>query len=169
VTFHSTEVRHAYRLESKAWCVVVDDEVIEQLKALRAERAPNETGGIIVGYTDHVSRTIYVVDVLEAPSDSLEEEAGFVRGTDGLNALWKQVQAKTAYVVNYIGEWHSHPPRHGASPSWDDLVLVAHLGDVLARDGEPALMMIIAEDELSIFVCESEGSTALITPVALVR
>ena len=72
-------------------------------------------------------------------------------------------------VVNYIGEWHSHPPRHGASPSWDDLTLVAELGDVLARDGEPALMMIKAEHEFSVFVCESDGTTARISPAMPTR
>jgi integrative and conjugative element protein (TIGR02256 family) len=156
-------VRPTHLFESADWRVVLDDGIIERLRALRAERAPKETGGIIVGYTDQVSRTIYVVDVHPAPGDSVEEAVGFVRGVDGLHAAWKEVQERTASIVNYIGEWHSHPPQHGASPSWDDMTLVAQLGEVLARDGEPALMVIIAEDQFSIFVSASDGTTTLIT------
>ena len=169
VTVHSVPVRTSHRFVSENWQVVLDDEISERLRALRAERTPKETGGIIVGYTDHVSRTIYVVDVLSAPSDSVEETAGFVRGVDGLQAAWKEVQERTGFIVNYIGEWHSHPPRHDASPSWDDMTLIAQLGEVLARDGEPALMMIIGEGEPSICVCESDGSTACIAAAWMLR
>jgi len=169
VTVHSSPVRATYSFESENWRVILDDEIVERLRALRAERTPNETGGIIVGYTDHVSRTLYVVDVLPAPSDRVEEAAGFVRGADGLHTAWKEVQERTGFIVNYIGEWHSHPPRHGASPSWDDMTLVAQLGEVLARDGEPALMVILGEGELSISVCESDGSTARISAACLLR
>lgn len=169
VTLHSAPVRATHSFESENWRVVLDDEIVERLRALRGERTPNETGGIIVGYTDQVSRTIYVVDVLPAPSDSVEEAGGFVRGVDGLQTAWKEVQERTGFIVNYIGEWHSHPPRHGASPSWDDMTLVAQLGDVLSGDGEPALMMIIGEGELSICVCESDGSTARVSSAGRLR
>jgi proteasome lid subunit RPN8/RPN11 len=169
VVLHSTAVRAVHRFESGSWQIVLDDEVIENLLALRAARAPKETGGIIAGYTDHVTRTIYVVDVLPAPPDSVEEEDVFVRGADRLHEEWRQIQDKTASIVTYVGEWHSHPPQHGATPSWEDMSLVAHLGQVLAHDGEPALMMIIAESEFSMFVCEADRTSARISVAGLSR
>ncbi|MBK9031551.1 MAG: Mov34/MPN/PAD-1 family protein [Myxococcales bacterium] len=101
--------------------MVLDDEVIDRMLELRAQRTPKETGGIIVGYTDHVARTIYVVDVLPPPADSVEGEASFVRGADGLTAAWKAVQTRTANIVTYLGEWHSHPrsmARRRAGTTW---------------------------------------------------
>jgi hypothetical protein len=169
VRLYSEPVRSPHALRCGDWRVVLDDEVVERLRALRFERTPKETGGIIVGYSDHVSRIVYIVDVLPAPSDSIEEAAGFVRGTDGLHAGWKEIQERTAFIVNYIGEWHSHPPGHGASPSRDDMTLVAYLGEILARDGEPALMIVVAEEDLSISIYESDGSTARISAAAIWR
>lgn len=116
-----------------------------KLRCLRSEKLPVETGGVIVGYIDHQSRTVFVVDVLRAPSDSKESADGFIRGKDGLKEAVDDVAARTMKMVRYIGDWHSHPPRAPAMPSRDDHLLSAHLASKLAADGDPALMIIVGD------------------------
>lgn len=128
------------------WTVVSHEGVSEKLRARRAARLPNETGGVIVGYVDHPLTSVFVVDVLAAPTDSKESRTGFVRGADGLSASLKLISDRTAGIVGYIGEWHSHPPRHSPRPSGDDILLLAHCAQTLALDGVPALMLIVGED-----------------------
>jgi hypothetical protein len=66
-----------------------------------------------------------------------------VRGSDGLEDALNRVQQRTVFIVGYIGEWHSHPPFYPARPSGDDCKLIQYLADVLKRDGDPALMVIV--------------------------
>ena len=41
------------------------------------------------------------------------------RGIDGLADAVKEASRRTAGVVGYLGEWHSHPRGHSAKPSRD--------------------------------------------------
>ena len=51
-------------------------------------------------------------------------------------------------MVGYIGEWHSHPPGHSASPSRDDIEQLVHLTLGMAEDGLPAIQLIVGEQDL---------------------
>lgn len=130
---------------SRDWNIVACMGIEGKLRRLRNAKLPVETGGVIVGYIDHQSRTIFVVDVLPAPPDSIESATGFIRGKEGLKESLDDISARTMAIVHYIGEWHSHPPRVASTPSSDDLYLSAHLAAALAADGDPALMIIVGD------------------------
>lgn len=136
-------VQDPIREARDTWTVVSHAGISAKLNALRAAKLPAETGGLIVGYIDHPLRRIFIVDVLPAPSDSEGTRSGFVRGTDGLLKVLDTIRDRTAGIVGYLGEWHSHPPRHTPRPSRDDVNLLVHCAMVLARDGVPALMVIV--------------------------
>lgn len=136
-------VQDPIREKRDAWTVVSHVGISAKLNALRAAKLPSETGGLIVGYMDHPLKRIFVVDVLPAPSDSEGTPFGFVRGADGLLKVLDAIRDRTAGIVDYLGEWHSHPPFHTPCPSGDDVNLLAHCATVLARDGVPALMVIV--------------------------
>lgn len=125
------------------WNVCWDDGIVEKLISYRHAGLPNETGGVILGYIDHKIKTINVVDVLAAPPDSEKKSNGFIRGTKGLQEVLTDVGNRTANIVGYIGEWHSHPPFSSAYPSQTDRELIARLTEMLKLDGQPALMIII--------------------------
>jgi integrative and conjugative element protein (TIGR02256 family) len=127
------------------WTIASYRGLDRKLRRLRDEKLPVETGGVIVGYIDHQSRTVFVVDVLRAPPDSKESADGFIRGKDGLKEAVDDVATRTMKMVRYIGDWHSHPPRASTAPSWDDRLLSAHLASELAADGDPALMIIVGD------------------------
>lgn len=146
------QVMPVFRNLISGWTVVWDCEVKSKLKKFRIANAPNETGGVIVGFIDHIQNMIYVVDVLPAPPDSEGTPSGFIRGVEGLKTRIEDIGRRTALVVGYIGEWHSHPPFCSARPSGLDRRLLQFLGDQLAEDGHPALMMIVGSDDVHLSV-----------------
>lgn len=154
VVAQEISVRETVHTTSAAWQVICDTGIQEQLRAIRRAHLPNETGGVIIGYIDQKLKAIYVVDVLPAPPDSEADPTGFTRGVDGLEASLQEVARRTANIVGYIGEWHSHPPSVSARPSQTDRCLIKKLSEILAQDGLPALMLIVGEEEFSLSVRE---------------
>jgi hypothetical protein len=57
---------------------------------------------------------------------------------------------RTAGVVGYLGEWHSHPPRHSAHPSRDDMLQLVYLALGMSDEGLPAVSLIVGEDDIQI-------------------
>jgi len=139
------------------WRVIWDEGLARKLRQLRVRSLPNETGGVILGYVDQKRDAIHLVDVLPAPLDSDANRTGFTRGAAELPEAVAEAAARTANIVGYLGEWHSHPRHSSAAPSADDQALLAYLADTLAQDGMPALMLIVADADMSITI--KEGST----------
>ena len=81
----------------------------KRVRKLRDNNLPNETGGILIGYHDMVQKSVYIVDALPAPIDSVGTPISFLRGTAGVIEELERIAAYTANNVGYIGEWHSHP------------------------------------------------------------
>lgn len=128
---------------SNGWQVIWDEGTREKMQAMRLAAIPSETGGVVVGYVDQKLRSIYIVDILPAPVDSEANPTEFIRGVEGLKNRIQEISHQTLGLVNYIGEWHSHPEFATAKPSPTDRTLIRELADILAMDGQPALMVII--------------------------
>lgn len=127
--------------------LVWDEGLRSKIRAMRDEGLPSETGGILLGYFDLKNRRIYAVDALPAPPDSQRSQSEFARGSEGLESKVNAAKSRTANIVGYIGEWHSHPRGIQASPSGLDIRLLVHLAIMLRQDGLPALILIVGEDE----------------------
>jgi integrative and conjugative element protein (TIGR02256 family) len=136
------------------WQVLWDEGLATKLRQLRDRSLPSETGGVILGYVDQKRDAIHLVDVLPAPMDSDSNRTGFTRGATGLPEAIAEAAARTANIVGYLGEWHSHPRHASAAPSAADQALLAYLADTLALDGMPALMLIVADGDMSITIKE---------------
>ena len=128
----------------------IDSGVEQQLQLLRTQCLPNETGGVLLGYYDFNIGAAVVVAGLPAPSDSKSSPGSFKRGVTGLAEAVNEASRRTSGIVGYIGEWHSHPPGHSASPSRDDLVQLAYLALGMADDGLPAVQLIVGESSIEI-------------------
>lgn len=127
--------------------LVWDDGLRSKVRELRQQALPSETGGVLLGYFDLTQKSVFVVDVLPPPPDSQGDTSGFSRGTEGLAKAISEAQRRTANIVGYLGEWHSHPPGSTATASSADVLQLAHLGIELHRDGLPALMLIVGEQD----------------------
>ena len=67
----------------------------------------------------------------------------------------EEARRRTAGILDYIGEWHSHPEFTTAYPSAIDRLLIKQLAEALALDGQLALMVIVGSaGEMSISVKE---------------
>ncbi|KVL50684.1 thiamine biosynthesis protein ThiF [Burkholderia cepacia] len=128
----------------------IDTGVEAELRSLRKDAFPNETGGILLGYHDFNVGAAVVVAGLSAPPDSVSTPTSFKRGTAGVADAVAEAHRRTNGVVGYIGEWHSHPPGCSASPSREDLVQLAHLAHGMLDDGLPAVQLIIGEEDVRI-------------------
>lgn len=145
-------------LEVDGWTVLVREEVIAAIDGARAAAGENETGGILVGAWDRQRRRAYIVGHYDPPPDSQHSPTGFVRGMVGVYQTVQEVEDATAMNLSYIGEWHSHPPRHDSRPSEDDGRLLRWIGDVLAFSDVPPLMGICGDDGFRVIVGRIEAS-----------
>lgn len=150
VSVHDVAPTTERRLDFGDLAVFYDDGLAAHLKALRLAALPNETGGVLLGYHDFNVGAVVLVDALPAPSDSHASPGSFERGTSGLTKAVNEAAARTAGIVGYVGEWHSHPRGHSANPSPDDLIQLAELSLGMHADGLPALQLIVGESDIQV-------------------
>lgn len=154
VTVNDVSVSPEQCMELGDFRVFIDHGVEHQLRALRTEGFPNETGGILLGYYDFNIDAVIVVAGLPAAPDSQGTPHSFKRGVVGQVEALKEAAKRTGGMVSYIGDWHSHPPGHSAAPSQDDLIQLAHLALGMADDGLPAVQLIVGERDMRILQAE---------------
>ncbi len=138
--------------EVGGWTVCSDPRFFNRIAELRRAKLPNETGGVLLGSFDLERKIIYLVDTVPSPPDSKEWPTLYIRGSEGLAAEVRRVSETTGGMLQYVGEWHSHPRGVPPLPSSDDCTVFAWLTDLMDRDGFPAVMMIAADRENIVFV-----------------
>ena len=151
VSPHSVQLMPPCDWKSAHLTVFSDEGLVAKLRRMRAESLPRETGGILVGYHDLNLNEIHIVDALPPPPDSHHSEGHFIRGVAGLSEQHSEIQNRTANVVGYVGEWHSHPPGHSSRQSPDDLVQVMKLTLGMAEDGLPFVQLIVGEHDVAVY------------------
>jgi len=149
----SIEARSVTEFKLSVWTVVLDDGLRERLTQNREDKLPNETGGVLLGSFDLEREILYIVDTLPSPPDSEEKTDLYIRGCSGLRDAVADVDAKTGGMLEYIGEWHSHPRGASTTPSDYDVAAFGWLTALMSKDGLPAVMMIVGDaDEVSLFI-----------------
>ncbi len=73
------------------WVFWSDMRLIDRLATLRQGKLPNETGGVLIGSMDLDTKTVYVVDTIPSPPDSVEWPTLYIRGCRGLRSLVDQM------------------------------------------------------------------------------
>lgn len=135
------------------WTVLYDAELLKTIRGLRAQRLPNETGGILLGAFDVERKTIYVIDTIPSPVDSEERQTLYIRGCEGLREQLEVARRETFDQLEYVGEWHSHPDGASCLPSGADLTVLDWLTGHMETDGLPGILMIACErDQLAVMV-----------------
>ena len=139
-------------LEVAGWTIAVSEDVLARAARARAAAAPNETGGIVVGAWDRRLHKGYIVAVLDAPPDSIASSTGFKRGSVGVWHELSHIAEVTAANLTYVGEWHTHPPRHDSNPSGDDTLLMRWIDEEVTLSDVPAIMLIAGDDGVRLCV-----------------
>jgi hypothetical protein len=127
------------------WTLIVDEHVIQRLSDLRMCKLPNETGGVLIGSYDLARKTVYVVDTVPSPPDSVAWPTMYIRGSAGLADEVKRINSVTDGQLEYVGEWHSHPDGCSCLPSEDDILVFSWLTENMGDAGLPALMAIAGQ------------------------
>ena len=96
-----------------------------------------ETGGIILGRVSEIAKTIYVVDVINAPSDSTRSATAFVLGKQGVRSQLFDYGQLHSWSIYCLGTWHNH--LRGSGPSSIDINTSKSVG--IARI-TPSLLLI---------------------------
>ena len=143
VSFDGTPV---IRTRSDEWKIVYDEELVSNIMAVRSEKLPNETGGVLLGVTDINASSIHIVHALTQPEDSLGTPSGFERGVFDLRDQVSKAMTTTMDQVRYVGEWHSHPEGALATPSRTDIEQLNWLKSEMEIEGLKGLIAIAAGD-----------------------
>jgi integrative and conjugative element protein (TIGR02256 family) len=133
--------------EAGPWTFHISKTLIRDMAKMRDTKLPNETGGCLVGMWDTESGVIHLVGALPAPPDSKATPTSFTRGVEGQKAEITTISQKTAGMLGYVGEWHSHPRWASTMPSEDDITLYGWMKQHMDEEGYPAVMLIIGDDK----------------------
>lgn len=128
------------------WQIRVSRYAYEDMIRLMQTRAPNETGGALVGSVFQYAKTVVITGIVPAPSDSTEEVDRFVLGTDGLEQRITSITRKSSGRVTYVGTWHSHPC--GRTASRTDQATYMRLRRL--RSGEPTVCLVVSRDGVAL-------------------
>jgi hypothetical protein len=140
--------------------LVTDERFTAMVRQLRGEKLPRETGGVLLGCWDLTRKLVYVVHTIISPPDSKERSCLYIRGVAGLREAVELAKARTGHMLQYLGEWHSHPDGYGAAPSKDDYNVWAWVKEKTQEDGYPPVMLIAGERDLTWFVGSVAKSTS---------
>lgn len=106
---HRIEVPQYYCFNVDTWkvriCEQAYKDVVEQAKVAGCY----ETGGYLLGQCNLKTKTIYVIDTIEAPEDTIHRGDYLVLGKMGIRKKLSQVERRSGATFGYVGEWHSHP------------------------------------------------------------
>lgn len=132
---------------SGIWTVFTDETVLDAIRKARARKLPKETGGVLLGSFDIERRLVFVSDMITSPADSKEWPTLYVRGCAGLKTRLDAAVNDTQGGLEYVGEWHSHPPRYRSQMSTQDKKALETLTAEMQKDGRPGVMLIVGTDE----------------------
>jgi hypothetical protein len=163
VTAHSIAVGGITTVNALDWKITISEILLSKIRAMRTEKLPVETGGVLFGTVDLLKLRIDLVEAWPQPPGSKGTVVGFTRGTRGLKTAVEVAISKTLDQIRYVGEWHSHPRRTSTRPSNIDLGQIVDLTDTLSVDECPALMVIVGDAGVSVHLGASmtiEGTDA---------
>lgn len=98
------------------WNIRILGNIEKDIRDLSSVNPELENGGIIAGQICHLSKTIYVTYLLEAPEGTKRTASTLDINTDGLAPIFDEIHKKTNGQVTFLGTWHSHTEASPPSP-----------------------------------------------------
>ena len=144
VVRYSARPQEVFKRTFGNWTLLYDSKLIAKISTARNNKLPKETGGVLIGTFDLHRKIVYAVDTILSPPDSEEWPTVYIRGCTGLKAEVDKIKKTTLGMLDYVGEWHSHPG-YGTRPSGDDLLAFEWLVEIMDICGQPSLMLIAGE------------------------
>lgn len=125
--------------------IIVKDEVIDNIKKSYWSNLKYETGGILLGKFNRKNKLIEISEVYELKT-SLFSKILYKRNARKaqkiINKRWKETEG----IINYIGEWHTHPNML-AHPSGTDINSLKEIHDKVKHVLPGTILIIVGKDE----------------------
>ena len=99
----------------EGWTIRLSQTALTKIRSEVALHPTVETGGLLIGLCSARLKAITVVDVIDAPPDSVRSASLFVLGTQGLKAAIKARHRASGNTLFDVGTWHSHLADQGPS------------------------------------------------------
>ena len=138
------------KMNDEQWAIHVHDRVRTRIIEDAARWATIETGGVLMGRLSEATRTVHVVDVLDAPTDSERSGSHFILGTKGLSRSIDEYCDATDGALYCLGTWHSHP--RGGAPSMKDRITARAIALSSLR---PALSLVYAPEGFHAYLADA--------------
>jgi len=103
------EMPQFYCYDMDTWKVRICDKVVDDIVEQTEMAGKYETGGYLIGQCNLKTKTIHVIDTIEAPEDTIHRDDYLVLGKAGLRKKLSQIERRSGATFGYVGEWHSHP------------------------------------------------------------
>lgn len=120
----------------EGWTIHCPSKIIERLNRIACERTENM--GIWFGHINNRMKRITIADTY-IPEDNERSSGKVTGGVRGVDAKIKQIVTNTGGMINYIGEWHTHP-KGDAIPSQIDKKVF----ELIPKNSRPFLMTIFS-------------------------
>lgn len=145
-----------WRSEDNRYRVELSHEVIERMRTIAIEHAPNEVGTSLVGSYSDDGRTATINELAPLTPDSRGTRTTFVRGVVGLADYFSKLLNGSRGRRHYVGEWHSHPNGSVSPSPTDDCNQLAIANEVKTDCPEAVLVIVGGEvtafSEVAVFV-----------------
>ena len=105
----------AAALKGERWRIHIHARAEARIQADVSRWSHAETGGVLMGRISEVSRTVHIVDVMDAPEDSVRAPGKFVLGMQGLRRQLATFSSSVEWSLCCLGTWHSHLAAGGPS------------------------------------------------------
>ncbi|WP_432404870.1 Mov34/MPN/PAD-1 family protein [Wukongibacter sp. M2B1] len=133
-----------YRID-KNTIVTISDLVIEKINKYRQLNRMYESGGILLGRVK-IDYSEYIIDDISEPcSRDRRYRYGFIRNKDKAQKIINEAFDKSNGVIQYLGEWHTHPECN-PTPSIVDRNLINNCSEKIENVSEIIFMIILGYD-----------------------
>lgn len=119
--------------------------VLDRLLADAYQWAPQETGGLLLGYR-HGPREIVITDAVAAGPDAEHRQDGFTPDGDWQRAELARRYQEAGRRLQYLGDWHTHPGGSTILSRTDRRTLTAIARHRAARCPQPVMGVLAGGD-----------------------
>jgi integrative and conjugative element protein (TIGR02256 family) len=131
------------------------DAAVDLMLEEATRRAPNETGGVLMGYADRHGHSFLVENAVGPGPQAAHSRTRFLPDHDFHESEIARIYEESGRRITYLGDWHTHPQGSGHLSHRDLKTLASIAADSRARAPIP-LMTILAGLEWSLFVWKGE-------------
>jgi len=103
-------------IEDSDWTMRISPNVINTIERERLKYPDVETGGVLVGRYNELTKTVTIVDSIDAPPDSTRSAHLFSLGTSGATERILEYFKSSGQTLMDMGTWHTHLANSPPSP-----------------------------------------------------